>query len=177
MVILGTLGIVIGVSILGIQDDKSQSFKSWFQGALIFPLVASLAYAIAPIFAKIAYTHQMTPSVGMFISFATANCILLLTKPILPGQNDIRGKKRGFIWVGGRGSLVFSARLCSGQALRWRAVTALPLSRIAPNLGVEPELFFLGIETINRKTFCHDLRRRGRSDDHRLQRTNPQTAA
>jgi len=154
MVVLGTLGIVFGVSILGIQDDKSQSFKSWFQGALIFPLVASLAYAIAPIFAKLAYTHQMTPSVGMAVSFATANCILLLTKPILPGQNDIRGKRRGFMWVGGAGAI----GICSSYML-WTAFTmasvstALPLSRIAPIWVLILSYFFLGkLETINRKT-------------------------
>ena len=154
MVLLGTLGIVIGVSILGIQDDKSQSFKSWFQGALIFPLVASLAYAIAPIFAKLAYTHQMTPSVGMAVSFATANCLLLLTKPILPGQSEIRGKKRGFMWVAGAGLI----GICSSYML-WTAFTmanvstALPLSRIAPIWVLILSYFFLGkLETINRKT-------------------------
>ena len=160
MVILGTLGIVIGVSILGIQDDKSQSFRSWFQGALIFPLVASLAYAAAPIFAKLAYAHQMTPSVGMAVSFATANCILLLTKPILPGHSEIRGKKRGFIWVGGAGLI----GICSSYML-WTAFTmasvstALPLSRIAPIWVLILSYFFLDkLETINRKTvlatFC-----------------------
>lgn len=154
MVLLGTLGIVIGVSILGIQDDKSQSFKSWFRGALIFPLAASLAYAIAPIFAKLAYTHQMTPSVGMAVSFATANCILLITKPILPGQSDIRGDRRGLIWVGGAGAI----GICSSYML-WTAFTmasvstALPLSRIAPIWVLILSYFFLGkLETINRKT-------------------------
>ena len=154
MVLLGTLGIVIGVSILGIQDDKSQSFKSWFRGALIFPLAASLAYAIAPIFAKLAYTHQMTPSVGMAVSFATANCILLVTKPILPGQSDIRGDRRGLIWVGGAGAI----GICSSYML-WTAFTmasvstALPLSRIAPIWVLILSYFFLGkLETINRKT-------------------------
>lgn len=154
MVVLGTLGIVIGVSILGIQDDKSQSFKSWFQGSLIFPLVASLAYAIAPIFAKLAYTHQMTPSVGMAVSFATANCILLLTKPILPGQNDIRGKKRGFMWVGGAGLIGICSSFMLWTAFTMASVsTALPLSRIAPIWVLILSYFFLGkLETINRKT-------------------------
>ena len=154
MVLLGTLGIVIGVSILGIQDDKSQSFKSWFQGALIFPLVASLAYAIAPIFAKLAYTHQMTPSVGMAVSFATANCLLLLTKPILPGQNDIRGKKRGLLWVGGAGVIGICSSFMLWTAFTMASVsTALPLSRIAPIWVLILSYFFLGkLETINRKT-------------------------
>ena len=154
MVLLGTLGIVIGVSILGIQDDKSQSFKSWFQGALIFPLVASLAYAIAPIFAKLAYTHQMTPSVGMAVSFATANCILLLTKPILPGQNEIRGKKRGFMWVTGAGLIGICSSFMLWTAFTMASVsTALPLSRIAPIWVLILSYFFLGkLETINRKT-------------------------
>ena len=154
MVILGTLGIVVGVSILGIQDDKSQSFKSWFQGALVFPLAASLAYAAAPIFVKLANTHQATPVVGMAVSFATANCILLLTKPILPGQREIKGDKRGFIWVGGAGLI----GICSSYML-WTAFTitsvstALPLSRIAPIWVLILSYFFLGkLETINRKT-------------------------
>lgn len=154
MVVLGTLGIVIGVSILGIQDDKSQSFKSWFRGALIFPLVASLAYAIAPIFAKLAYTHQMTPSVGMAVSFATANGLLLLTKPILPGQSDIRGKKRGLIWVGGAGAIGICSSFMLWTAFTMASVsTALPLSRIAPIWVLILSYFFLGkLETINRKT-------------------------
>ena len=154
MVVLGTLGIVIGVSILGIQDDKSQSFKSWFRGALIFPLVSSLAYAVAPIFAKLAYTHQMTPSVGMAVSFATANCLLLLTKPILPGQNDIRGKKRGLLWVGGAGAIGICSSFMLWTAFTMASVsTALPLSRIAPIWVLILSYFFLGkLETINRKT-------------------------
>ncbi len=154
MVVLGTLGIVIGVSILGIQDDKSQSFKSWFRGALIFPLVSSLAYAVAPIFAKLAYTHQMTPSVGMAVSFATANCLLLLTKPILPGQSDIRGKKRGLIWVGGAGAIGICSSFMLWTAFTMASVsTALPLSRIAPIWVLILSYFFLGkLETINRKT-------------------------
>ncbi len=154
MVVLGTLGIVIGVSILGIQDDKSQSFKSWFRGALIFPLVSSLAYAVAPIFAKLAYTHQMTPSVGMAVSFATANCLLLLTKPILPGQNDIRGKKIGLLWVGGAGAIGICSSFMLWTAFTMASVsTALPLSRIAPIWVLILSYFFLGkLETINRKT-------------------------
>ncbi len=154
MVLLGTLGIVIGVSILGIQDDKSQSFKSWFRGALIFPLAASLAYAIAPIFAKLAYTHQMTPSVGMAVSFATANCILLVTKPILPGQSDIRGDRRGLIWVGGAGAIGICSSFMLWTAFTMASVsTALPLSRIAPIWVLILSYFFLGkLETINSKT-------------------------
>ena len=154
MVILGTLGIVIGVSLLGIQDDKSESFKNWFQGALIFPLAASLAYAAAPIFAKLAYAHQLTPGVGMAVSFATANGILLLAKPILPGQREMSGDRRGLLWVGGAGLI----GICSSYML-WTAFTlasvstALPLSRIAPIWVLILSYFFLGkLETINRKT-------------------------
>ncbi len=160
LVVIGTLGIVIGVSILGIQDDKSQSFKSWFHGALIFPLTASLAYAAAPIFAKLAYAHQMTPSVGMAVSFATANCLLLVSRPILPGQTDIRGEKRGLIWVGGAGIIGISSSYMLWTAFTMASVsTALPLSRIAPIWVLILSYFFLGkLETINRKTvlatFC-----------------------
>ncbi len=154
VVLFGTLGIVVGVSILGIQDDRSQSFRSWFQGALIFPLIASLAYAAAPIFAKLAYTHQLTPAVGMAVSFTTANCLLLAAKPILPGQKDICGDRAGLIWVGGAGLI----GVCSSYML-WTAFTlssvstVLPLSRIAPIWVLILSYFFLGkLETINYKT-------------------------
>ena len=154
MVALGTLGIVIGVSMLGVQEDKSESFRSWFQGALVFPLAASLAYAAAPIFAKLAYAHQTTPGVGMAVSFATANVLLLLARPILPGQRDIRGDKSGLLWVGGAGLI----GVCSSYML-WTAFTmasvstALPLSRIAPIWVLILSYFFLGkLETINRRT-------------------------
>ncbi len=154
MVVAGTLGIVIGVSILGIQDDKSESFKIWFQGALIFPLTASLAYAAAPIFAKLAYAHQATPGVGMAVSFATANVLLLLTKPFLPGQRDISGDRRGLIWVGVAGLIGVSSSYMLWTALTLASVsTALPLSRIAPIWVLILSYFFLGkLEKINRKT-------------------------
>ena len=172
MVLLGTLGIVIGVSILGIQDDKSQSFKSWFQGALIFPLVASLAYAIAPIFAKLAYTHQMTPSVGMAVSFATANCLLLLTKPILPGQNDIRGKKKRPPMGRRRGrhrhlQFVYALDgIYDGERIHRSA-----LEPDRTDLGTDSELFFPGQARNNQpeNSSGHDLRRHRRSTNHRLQ--------
>ncbi len=154
MVVLGTLGIVVGVSILGIQDDKSESFRTWFQGALVFPLIASLAYAAAPLFAKLAYAHQKTPAVGMFVSFATANCLLLLARPVLPGRRDMHGDARGLLWVGGAGLIGVCSSFMLWTAFTTASVsTALPLSRIAPIWVLILSYLFLGkLETINRKT-------------------------
>ena len=70
--IFGTFGIVFGVALVSMREDDSQTFRSWLTGALVFPLIASVAYALPPTFSKMAYVYQQTPAVGMAIAFLTA---------------------------------------------------------------------------------------------------------
>ena len=82
----GTLCIVGGVSLITLARERGGiRFREWFRAALIFPVVASIVYAIAPIFTKFAYAHQKTPMVGLGVAFAVGNLLLLAAKPLLPG--------------------------------------------------------------------------------------------
>ncbi len=150
----GTLGIVCGVSLLSLRQGESQTFRSWFTGALIFPLIASLAYAIPPIFVKFAFVYQKTPEVGIAVAFSVANAFLFLTRPLLPGKGAVSVDRAGFAWIFAAG--LFSA---ASSFLLWTAVmvgdvsTTMPLSRTAPFLILILSYFFLGkMETITRRT-------------------------
>ena len=152
-VVFGTLGIVLGVSVLSLREDRSQTFKSWFQGALIFPLTASVAYALPPIFAKFAYVYQQTPEVGIAVAFFVANVFLLLARPLLPGRGEVSIDRAGFLWIFAAG--LFSA---GSSFLLWTAImvgnvsTTMPLSRTAPILILILSYFFLGkLEAITRR--------------------------
>jgi len=83
-IVMGTAAIVTGVALLSLPDDRSHDFRSWVQGTLIFPLVSSIAYALPPIFAKMAYAHQATPAVGITVAFFTANIVLIAFKSSMP---------------------------------------------------------------------------------------------
>ncbi len=152
-VVAGTLGIVFGVSMLSLREDESQTFKSWFQGALIFPLTASISYALPPLFSKFAYIYQRTPEVGIGVAFLVANVFLFVCRPLLPGRGEVTINRAGFLWL-------FAAGLFSTASsfLLWTAVmvgdisTTMPLSRTAPILILVLSYFFLGkMEPITRR--------------------------
>ncbi len=144
-VIFGTFGIVGGVALLSIREDESQSFQSWLRGALIFPLIASVAYALPPIFSKFAYVHQKTPAVGMAIAFSTANAVLLTAKPFVPGIGKISVDRPGLLMLCAAGLLGIASSLSLWTAVMISSVsTTMPLSRTAPILVLILSYIFLG---------------------------------
>lgn len=153
LIILGTLSVVFGVGVLSIQDDNSKSFKDWFQTAIFFALIASIAYAIPPILVKFAYKYQSTPAVGMFFSFAMGNIVLFSWRKVLPEKGLIKSNKKGLIIliIAGFGGIASSWFLWNAFAIA-DVTVALPLSRTAPIWVVVFSRIFLGkIEIINAK--------------------------
>lgn len=152
-VVAGTLGIVCGVSILSVQENDSRSFKDWFQGALIFPLISSVAYALPPLFSKYAYAYQQTPEVGIAVAFSAANVFLIIFRPMIPGDGEVSTNRTGFFW------LLTAAMFSAGSSfLLWTAIligdvsTTIPLSRTAPIYILILSYFFLKtMETITKK--------------------------
>ncbi len=144
-VVIGTFGIVGGVALLSIREDDSQTFQSWLRGALIFPLIASIAYALPPIFAKMAFVHQQTPTVGMAVAFFTANVVLLSGKSFVPAMGKISVDRTGFLMLCMAGLLGVMSSLFLWTAIMISTVsTTMPLSRTAPILVLILSYIFLG---------------------------------
>ena len=114
---------------------------------------------MAPIFAKLAYAHQLTPTMGMAVSFSVANCLLFLARPLLPGKGVIHGDRRGLIWIGAAGLTGIGSSFFLWTAFTMASVsTALPLSRIAPVWVMILSYLFLGkLEQISRRTVIATL--------------------
>lgn len=144
-VIVGTFAIVAGIALLSIQEDNSQSFQSWLRGALVFPLVASVAYALPPIFAKMAYAHQRTPEVGMAVAFVMGNIVLLSFRPVVPVMGKIFADRRSFFMLCIAGTLGVVSSFSLWTAILLSSVsTTMPLSRTAPILVLILSYIFLG---------------------------------
>lgn len=134
-VLLGTVFIVGGVSLLAFEDrdEESRDFRNWFRTALIFPVVASFAYAVAPIFVKLAYGYQKTPMLGLGIGFCVGNILLLLAKPILPGGGRIHAPLKSLAWYLLGGIFNITAAICFMTALTFGKLSSiLPVSRLTP---------------------------------------------
>ena len=153
MVLLGTLGIVGGVVLLSLRGEKSERFGSWFRGALIYPLICSVAYALPPVFAKLAYAHQATPAVGMAVSFTVGNIVLLAGRRLIPGRGRISADARAWPWLALAGAAGVASSLLLWTAFTLASVsTALPLSRIAPVWVLLISYLFMGrLERITRR--------------------------
>ena len=144
---IGTLLIVAGVCLLSLGGRRSgQSFKSFFQGALVYPLTSALSYALLPVLANVAFTYQKTPIVGFACAFTAGTLLLAITRPLLPGGGKLKADARG-------PSTCFSAQespprwrpSCSGTAMTIAPVsTVMPLSRLVPLWVVLWTYFFLG---------------------------------
>ena len=152
--LLGTVAIVSGVWLLSIRDDESQTFSVWFRGALIFPLIASMAYAVAPIFVKLAFTHQETPGVAMAVGFTVGNLVLLAGRPILPAWEGTQPLRRDIFWLfAAGGTNILTAFLLTTSFILAPISTTLPLSRTAPIWVLLVSYFFLGkLERVTRRT-------------------------
>ncbi len=143
--VFGTFGIVFGVALLSMRVDDSQTFRSWLTGALMFPLIASVAYALPPIFAKMAYVHQQTPAVGMAIAFSTANILLLTAKPHVPIMGKISADRTGVLMLCAAGFLGVASSFALWTAIMISTVsTTIPLSRTAPFLVLILSYIFFG---------------------------------
>lgn len=144
-VLLGTVAIVSGVGLLSIREDDSQSFGAWFRGALIFPLTASVAYAVAPIFVKLAFAYQETPAVALAVEFTAGNVVLLAGKPFLPRWEGGQPLRRDVLWLFTAGGLnIMTAFLLTTAFILAPISTTLPLSRTAPIWVLLVSYLFLG---------------------------------
>ncbi len=144
-VLLGTVAIVSGVWLLSIREDESQSFGDWFRGALIFPLIASVGYALAPIFVKLAFAYQQTPAVALAVGFTAGNVVLLAGKPLLPRWGGAPPLRRDVLWLCAAGGLnIITAFLLTTAFSLAPISTTLPLSRTAPIWVLLVSYLFLG---------------------------------
>ena len=134
LVMLGTLGIVGGVVILSPSEKKGDGNGGrWFQWSLTYPLTASIAYALPPVFSKIAYTYQATPYVGIAVAFTTGNILLLGGTALLGRQELLAVGRRAWPWLLPAGLLSFISSLLLWTAfVSGSASTTLPLSRLVP---------------------------------------------
>jgi drug/metabolite transporter (DMT)-like permease len=134
LVMLGTLGVVGGVAILGPSENQGGDGRGgWFQWSLIYPLTASIAYALPPVFSKFAYSYQPTPYVGMAVAFSTGNILLLVGNALLGRQEGLAMGRRAWPWLLSAGLLSFISSLCLWTAfVSGSASTTLPLSRLVP---------------------------------------------
>ena len=158
-IILGTLAIVAGVAILSPTEGERERLGGWFQGALVYPLVCSLAYALPPVFSKLAYAHQRTPYVGMAVAFSVGNLTILAFKAASPGRVKLATGRQALRWF-----LLGGACSCLSSIFLWNAIlmgsvsTTLPLSRIVPLWVLLISYFFLGrIERITRRDVAATL--------------------
>jgi drug/metabolite transporter (DMT)-like permease len=134
LVMLGTLGVVGGVVILSPAETQGGGAGGrWFQWSLLYPLTASIAYALPPVFSKFAYGYQATPYVGMAVAFSTGNVFLLGGTAILGRQERLAMAPRAWLWLLPAGLLSFLSSLCLWTAfVSGSASTTLPLSRLVP---------------------------------------------
>lgn len=144
LVVLGTLCIVGGVSLFAFWRENHK-FGSGFHGALIFPLIASVAYGLVPVFSKFAYAHQKTPMAGLGVAFAVGILVLLAAKPLLPGGGKVHASRQDILWF----TLAGAFNLISSSLL-WTAFmvgdvsSVLPVSRLYPLWVVLLSYLFLG---------------------------------
>jgi drug/metabolite transporter (DMT)-like permease len=144
VVIACTLAIVAGVVLLAVPEKRGGE-EGWFQGALIFPLISSVAYAFVPVFTKFAYAYQQTPLLGFGVAFAAGTLTMLAGRRILPGGGEIRATPGSLAIFAGAGVLNLA-----GAVLFWSALVGgdvsilLPISRLYPLWVLILSAVFLG---------------------------------
>ena len=144
-VLLGTVAIVSGVWLLSIREDETQAFGVWFRGALIYPLITSVAYAVAPIFVMLAFAQQETPEVALAVGFTVGNLVLLAGRPLIPRWDGGQPLRRDVFWLTAAGGLnIITAFLLTTAFTLAPISTTLPLSRTAPIWVLLISHLFLG---------------------------------
>ncbi len=143
---VGTLLIVAGVCLLSASERRDeQSFRSFFRGALVYPLASALSYGILPVLANYAFSYQRTPIVGFACAFSGGTLLLLATRPLLPGGGELKADARAVRWF-----LFAALTTTAAAAMFWTAMsvapvsTVLPLSRLVPLWVVLWTYLFLG---------------------------------
>ena len=113
--------------------------------------MASVVYAIAPIFTKYGYFYQKTPFLALGVSFGLGNVLLLLVKPILPKGNAIYAPFKSLVCFVIGGIFNTAAAFSFMYALTFGDVTLiLPMSRFTPLWVVLfSSIFLRKIEDIN----------------------------
>lgn len=144
--ILGTLGIVGGVMLLAVPEEgEGGGFRDWLKGAVIFPVISSVVYAIVPVFAKLAYAYQNTPFLGFGVAFAAGSLTMLAGRRLIPGGERIQAQPQAFalFLLAGIfnlfGSIFFWVALVVGDVS-----VMLPISRLYPLWVVILSGLFLG---------------------------------
>ncbi len=142
----GTLFIVIGVCLLSITErGKDQSFRNFFQGALVYPLVSALSYGLLPVLANVAFSYQKTPIVGFACAFTAGTLLLAVTRPLQPDGGKLEADARAVRWFLGAGITTTLAAIMFWTAMSIAPVsTVLPLSRLVPLWVVLWTYLFLG---------------------------------
>ncbi len=142
----GTLLIVAGVCLLSIRASGEEgSFRTFFRGALVYPLTSALSYGILPVLASYAFTYQRTPIVGFACAFSAGTLLLLATRPLLPDGGKLRADARAVRWFVFAGTTTTAAAVMFWTAMSVAPVsTVLPLSRLVPLWVVLWTYLFLG---------------------------------
>lgn len=145
-VAMGTVLIVAGVCLLSLGERRSgQSFKSFFQGGLVYPLTSSLSYALLPVLANVAFSYQKTPILGFACAFTAGTVLLAATRPLLPGGGKLEADARAVYLFLGAGVTTTLAAIMFWTAMSIAPVsTVLPLSRLVPLWVVLWTYLFLG---------------------------------
>ncbi|MBI2131308.1 MAG: DMT family transporter [Candidatus Tectomicrobia bacterium] len=149
----GAFLIVAGVFTLSEGGGGADRFRWLLQGAVLFPLIASVVYAVSPILVKKAFALQPTPMLGLAVAFATGGVSLLLARPLLPDGGAIRADREALGWFA-------AATLANTVAsvTMWTAIlggnvsVVVPLSRVVPLWVMLWSWLFLGqLERITRR--------------------------
>ncbi len=152
----GAGAVVFGVGLLS-QPDKGEgrSLRDWFQSALIFPLMASVLFAIMPVISKFGFAHQSTPMLAIGAAFGSATVFLLAGRFGAGLGGEIRADRRSLRWFAMAG---LSTAVSAG--LFWTSLTmtdvsiAMPLSRLGPLWAVLWSYLFLAhIERVTPRIF------------------------
>lgn len=144
--LLGTIAIVTGVMLLAVvEGGKGAGLRGWLQGAVIFPVISSLTYALVPVFAKLAFVHQNAPFLGYGVAFGAGSLTMLAGRRLLPGGGRIEAEGWGYRLFAIAGVFNFF-----GATVYWYALTIgdvsiiLPISRLYPLFVLVLSAAFLG---------------------------------
>ena len=145
-VAMGTVLIVAGVCLLSLGERRAdQSFKNFFQGALVYPLTSALSYGLLPVLANVAFSYQKTPIMGFACAFTAGTVLLAVTRPFLPDGGKLEADRRAVYLFLGAGITTTLAAIMFWTAMSIAPVsTVLPLSRLVPLWVVLWTYLFLG---------------------------------
>lgn len=148
--------VVTGVGLLSQpKEGEEGSVWDWFQGALIFPLTASVMFAVMPVVAKFGFAHQNTPFVAIGAAFGSAVVFLCAARFGLGLGGELRVDSRSLRWFALAGLSTTLAAASFWTALTMGDVSIMmPLSRLGPLWVVLWTYLFLGhLERVTPRIF------------------------